>query len=161
MKPQSGSGPPRGFFAFDDSKPYALTNGNGQLEFYVPATGPDRPEWLSKELLPSDSEDGADNVSLSKLVDESGSEASTSLDRNLHASESPSLPQVDDTTKKPYALGTHNVMGGAATFQLGDYLVDDTDLDGLEGGYLSDAGVDGLSGDAMDAFISFGDDSSE
>ena len=83
-KPKS---PPKGFFEVDDSKPYAILGEKAQLEVFVPASGPDRPAWLSRAVLPNDdpSEVGENEATFSEMMSETPSNQH-SRDSSAHSS---------------------------------------------------------------------------
>ena len=80
-------GPPKGFFEVDETKPYAILGDKAQLEVFVPADGPDRPEWLNKAVAPYDepSAVGENEATLSEMLSETPS-IRTSRDSSAHDS---------------------------------------------------------------------------
>ena len=152
--------PPKGYFDIDTTKPYAILGEKARLEVFVPVTGPNRPQWLSKELLAS--ENGSvngddDGVSISGLLSEASSshqsrrnspELATSNEVPMDLQGLTDATPVEQSRDGASALPELGFTPGA--FQLGDYVIDVDDDDPENEG--------DLPGD-MSIFVEWSDDS--
>ena len=152
--------PPTGSFDIDNSKPYAILGDKAQLEVFVPVTGPDRPDWLNRDLLLSGNGSmagGDDDVSISGLLSEASSshpsrrnsqEEAQRYEASAYLQDLPGSVPVEGLENEAFALPELGLTSGA--YQLGDYLLEADDEDPENEG--------DLPGD-MSIFIEWSDDS--